>query len=82
MATYQLDKNAKYAKTHEWVRIEDGVAVVGITDAAQDMLSDVVYVDRVEGIRWNQIVAQVLPTIQLLNIFDGSLNVQPFRSFP
>ncbi len=45
MATYQLDKNAKYAKTHEWVRIEDGVVVVGITDAAQDMLSDVVYVD-------------------------------------
>lgn len=45
MATYQLDTKAKYAKTHEWVRIEDGVAVVGISDAAQDMLSDVVYVD-------------------------------------
>lgn len=45
MATYQLDTNAKYAKTHEWVRIEDGIAVVGISDAAQDMLSDVVYVD-------------------------------------
>ena len=45
MANYKLDDNAKYAKTHEWVRIEDGVAVVGISDAAQDMLSDVVYVD-------------------------------------
>jgi glycine cleavage system H protein len=45
MATFKLDANAKYAKTHEWVRIEDGVAFVGITDAAQDMLSDIVYVD-------------------------------------
>ncbi len=45
MATYKMDADAKYAKTHEWVRIEDGVAVVGITDAAQDMLSDIVYVE-------------------------------------
>lgn len=45
MADYKLDDHAKYAKTHEWVRIEEGVAVVGISDAAQDMLSDVVYVD-------------------------------------
>jgi glycine cleavage system H protein len=45
MANYKLDENAKYAKSHEWVRIEAGVAVVGISDAAQDQLSDVVYVD-------------------------------------
>ena len=45
MATFKLDTNARYAKTHEWVRIEDGIAFVGITDAAQDMLSDIVYVE-------------------------------------
>ncbi len=45
MAQYKLDKGVKYAATHEWVRLEDGVAVVGISDAAQDMLSDVVYVE-------------------------------------
>lgn len=45
MAEYKLDDNAKYAETHEWVRIEDGIAVVGVSDAAQDQLSDVVYVD-------------------------------------
>ncbi|MCC6458434.1 MAG: glycine cleavage system protein GcvH [Caldilineaceae bacterium] len=45
MASFKLDDNAKYAETHEWVRIEDGVAFVGISDAAQDMLSDIVYVD-------------------------------------
>ena len=45
MASAKIDPTVKYAKTHEWVRIEDGVAIVGISDAAQDMLSDVVYVD-------------------------------------
>ena len=45
MTNYKLDDKAKYAESHEWVRIEDGVAVVGISDAAQDQLSDVVYVD-------------------------------------
>ncbi|MGR9114456.1 MAG: polysaccharide export protein [Gammaproteobacteria bacterium] len=39
---------------------------------------DVIYVDRAEGIRWNQIIAQIQPTITLLNAFDGSLKVQPF----
>lgn len=45
MSNYKFDQNAKYAKTHEWVRIEDGLAVVGISDAAQDMLSDIVFVE-------------------------------------
>lgn len=34
-----------YAESHEWVRAEDGVAVVGITDYAQDSLTDVVFVE-------------------------------------
>jgi glycine cleavage system H protein len=33
-----------YTADHEWVRIEDGRARVGITDFAQDALGDVVYV--------------------------------------
>lgn len=39
---------------------------------------DVIYVDRAEGIRWNQIIGQIQPTINLLNAFDGALRVQPF----
>ena len=35
----------KYLKTDEWVKIEDGIAIIGITDYAQDALSDVVYVE-------------------------------------
>jgi glycine cleavage system H protein len=44
MAKFKLDSAARYAKSHEWVRLEGDLAVVGISDAAQDMLSDVVYV--------------------------------------
>ena len=35
----------KYTKSHEWLRMEDGVAVVGITDFAQDALGDVVFIN-------------------------------------
>ncbi len=34
-----------YTREHEWIRIEDGVAVCGITDYAQSQLGDVVYVE-------------------------------------
>ena len=42
---YKLDNDVRYAKTDEWVRIEDDIAVIGISDAAQDLLSDVVFVE-------------------------------------
>lgn len=38
----------KYARTHEWVKIEGDVVVTGITDHAQDELGDLVYVEAPE----------------------------------
>jgi glycine cleavage system H protein len=35
----------RYATSHEWIKVEGGVGIVGITDHAQHELSDVVYVD-------------------------------------
>ncbi len=35
----------RYTKEHEWVRVEGDVAVVGISDYAQEQLGDVVYVE-------------------------------------
>jgi glycine cleavage system H protein len=35
----------RYAASHEWISVENGVGTVGITDHAQAELSDVVYVD-------------------------------------
>ena len=40
-----IPEELKYQKTDEWVKIVDGVATVGITDYAQDSLSDVVFVE-------------------------------------
>ncbi|WP_419899627.1 glycine cleavage system protein GcvH [Roseomonas sp. USHLN139] len=39
----------KYTKDHEWVRLEGGVATIGITDHAQTALGDVVFVDLPEA---------------------------------
>ncbi len=36
----------KYSKEHEWVRLEGNVAVIGITEFAQDELGDIVYVEQ------------------------------------
>ncbi|HHJ06376.1 MAG TPA: glycine cleavage system protein GcvH [Anaerolineae bacterium] len=41
----KFDQNAKYQDTHEWARKEGDLIVVGISDHAQDSLSDVVYVE-------------------------------------
>lgn len=38
-------ENLKYTKEHEWVRIEDGFAFIGITDFAQGELGEIVYVE-------------------------------------
>ncbi len=40
-----IPANLKYAKSHEWVRVEGNTAVVGITDHAQQELTDIVYVE-------------------------------------
>lgn len=34
-----------YTRDHEWVKVEDDVAIVGITDFAQKQLGDIVYIE-------------------------------------
>ena len=41
----KFDPNCKYDEEHEWLRVEGEEGVVGISDYAQDALSDVVYVE-------------------------------------
>ena len=41
-----IPSNLKYTKSHEWVRVEaDGTVTVGITDHAQELLGDLVFVE-------------------------------------
>lgn len=42
----EFPENLRYAKTHEWARLEDdGTVTVGISDHAQEALGDVVFVE-------------------------------------
>lgn len=41
----ELRAELKYAKSHEWVKEEDGVVVLGISDFAQEELGDLVFVN-------------------------------------
>ena len=41
----KIDPNARYSKEHEWVRKDGEVYFYGITDHAQDQLSDIVFVE-------------------------------------
>lgn len=40
-----IPADLKYTKNDEWVRVEGDTATIGVTDYAQDQLSDVVYVE-------------------------------------
>ena len=38
-----------YTKEHEWIRMDGDIATIGITDHAQDALTDIVYIELPEG---------------------------------
>ena len=40
-----IPENLKYTKEHEWIRVEEDFAYVGITDFAQGELGDIVFVE-------------------------------------
>ena len=42
---YDVPKGLYYSREHEWVKLEGGLARIGITDYAQSKLGDVVYVE-------------------------------------
>lgn len=44
-----INPDLKYTKSHEWIKEENGVATVGITDFAQDALGDVVFINLPEA---------------------------------
>lgn len=44
-AGMNVPEDLLYTKNHEWARIEDGTAIIGITDFAQQQLGDITYVE-------------------------------------
>ena len=69
----------RYSKEHEWARVEGGIAVVGITDFAQDQLGDVVYVelpkvgDRVEQFKVFGVIESVKTASDLYAPVSGEV---------
>ena len=51
MATDEQPANLKFAKTHEWVRLDGDIATIGISEYAQEELGDVVFLD----LPWNDV---------------------------
>ncbi len=69
----------RYTAEHEWVKLEGDVAVVGITDFAQDQLGDVVYVelpkvgDKVEAMKPFGVVESVKTASDLFAPIGGTI---------
>ena len=69
----------RYTSEHEWVKLEGDVAVVGITDFAQDQLGDVVYVelpkvgDKVEAMKPFGVVESVKTASDLFAPVSGTV---------
>lgn len=58
----KVPEELKYTEEHEWVKIEGDIAIVGITDFAQNELSDIVYVELPEvgkNIKKGDVIATV-----------------------
>ena len=59
----KIDKDLKYTKDHEWVRIDNNVVTVGITDFAQGELGDIVFIElEVDGEELNK--GEVFGTVE------------------
>lgn len=55
MSSYNIPEDLRYSEEHEWVKIEDDAAIIGITDYAVKSLHDVVYVSLPEvGLKIDQ----------------------------
>jgi len=58
-----IPSELKYTKDHEWVKIEDEIATIGITDFAQGELGDIVYVE-VETLDETLDVEEIFGTVE------------------
>jgi glycine cleavage system H protein len=45
----EVPEGLHYTKEHEWLRVEGDTVTIGITDHAQDMLTDIVYIELPEA---------------------------------
>ena len=59
----------RYTNDHEWIRLEDGIGVLGITDYAQGELGDIIFVELPEaGARFD--VGQAFGTVEAVKTVE------------
>ena len=46
--SYKVIENLYYSKSDEWLKVDDNIGTIGITDYAQDQLGDIVYLEKLE----------------------------------
>ncbi len=74
-----IPEDLMYSEEHEWIRVEDDIAVVGITDFAQEQLGDIVYVDLPavgDEVSAGSVIGELESTKSVSDIFcpvDGSV---------
>jgi glycine cleavage system H protein len=79
MSKWNIPADLKYARSDEWVRIEGDEAVIGISDYAQDALSDIVFVelpavgDRLEASKRFGTIESVKAASELNAPIDGTV---------
>ena len=65
-------EDVSYSSDHEWVRIEGGLARVGLTDYAQDALGDIVFIELPSSgveVKANEAISEVESTKSVSDIF-------------
>lgn len=68
-----IPEDLHYSEEHEWVRLEDDVAIVGITDYAQEQLGDIVYVqlpDVGDTVEAGSVVGELESTKSVSDVFS------------
>jgi len=78
----EIPKGLKYAKTHEWVRVEGDVAYIGISDYAQEELGDIVYVEIPSvGDSYTPVAGTVKEINAELEDTPELINQKPYQAF-
>ncbi len=68
-----IPEDLYYSEEHEWVRLEDEIVIIGITDYAQEALGDIVYVqlpDAGESIEAGTVIGELESTKSVSDVFS------------
>lgn len=60
----EVPENLRYTETHEWIRVDGEIGIVGITDYAQEELGDIIKLDLPPVLRYTVVKGDKVGTIE------------------